>query len=30
MVLNTGSLGLAGATDLIVMRAKAMWVSGKR
>jgi len=25
MVLNTGALGLEGATDLIVLRAKAMW-----
>jgi cytidylate kinase len=25
MVLNTGALGLEGATDLIVVRAKAMW-----
>lgn len=25
MVLNTGSLGLEGATDLIVVRARAMW-----
>lgn len=25
MVLNTGALGLEGATDLVVLRAKAMW-----
>ena len=25
MVLNTGSLGVEGATDLIVVRARAMW-----
>ena len=25
MVLNTGSLGVAGATDLIVVRANAIW-----
>ncbi|HEY9519844.1 MAG TPA: cytidylate kinase family protein, partial [Gemmatimonadales bacterium] len=30
MVLNTGSLGVDGATEIIVGRARAMWVSGKR
>jgi cytidylate kinase len=25
MVLNTGALGLEGATDIIVARARSMW-----
>jgi len=30
MVLNTGSLGLDGATALIVVRANAMWKGNRQ